>query len=126
MLLTMVLREPPKTSHYLPLIAETLVDERTNIAPSDSAGVAISSSPIELVARCLNVAARGDDQDLAVLVRQVDLAVGRHRRRAEAAADLRQALPIDFVAGLQIVGVEHAVVRRGRTGARRKASGVGM
>ncbi len=55
MVLPMVLREVPKTSHYLPLMAETLLDERTNIVPFDSAGVAIRSSPIELVARCLNV-----------------------------------------------------------------------
>ena len=36
-------------------IADTLVAERTNIVPFDSAGVAIRSSPIELVARSLNV-----------------------------------------------------------------------
>ena len=33
---------------------KTLAAERTYILPSDSAGVAISSSPMELVARCRN------------------------------------------------------------------------
>ena len=94
--------------------------ERTYITPSDSAGVAISSSPIEFVAMCLNDRAGGDDEHLAVLVRQIDLAVGGHRRRAEAAADLRQPLPVDLLAGLQVVGVEHAVVRRARRAGRRR------
>lgn len=37
------------------LTANRLVADRTNITPFDSAGVAISGSPIELVATCLNV-----------------------------------------------------------------------
>ena len=36
-------------------IANRLPDERTNITPEDSAGVAISSSPIGFVAMCRNV-----------------------------------------------------------------------
>jgi hypothetical protein len=44
-----------RADYFFALIAETLVDERTNIVPFDRAGVAISSSPIELVARCLKV-----------------------------------------------------------------------
>ena len=36
--------------YFFAPIAETLIDERTNMVPFDSAGVAISSSPIELVA----------------------------------------------------------------------------
>lgn len=40
---------------YLRPIATRLDTDRTYITPSDSAGVAISSSPIELVAMCENV-----------------------------------------------------------------------
>ena len=53
---------PPTSGHrhdfvdyFRAEIAVTLCDERTNIVPFDSAGVAISSSPIEFVARCVNV-----------------------------------------------------------------------
>ena len=91
-------------------MAKSVFDERTYITPSDSAGVAISSSPIEFVATCLNVRARGDDEDVAVLARQVDLAVGRHRRRAEAAADRRAGAGGRPPRRSGAVGVEDAVV----------------
>jgi hypothetical protein len=38
------------SAHYFRPIANRLADERTYITPSDKAGVAISSSPIEFVA----------------------------------------------------------------------------
>ncbi len=40
---------------YLRPIANKLVDERTYITPSDNACVAISSSPIEFVPKCVNL-----------------------------------------------------------------------
>ena len=84
---------------------------RTNITPSESAGVAISSSPIGVGRDLLELRPGGDDDDVAVLVGEIDLAVGGDRRRAEAVADLREPLAVDLLAGLQVVGVEDAVVR---------------
>src|SRR5687767_8286644 len=52
-----------------------------------------------------------DHDDLAVFIRQINLAVSRNGRRAEAAADHGQALSIQFLACLQVVSVERAVVR---------------
>ena len=43
------------SSYGLRAIANTLADDRTYITPSDSAGVAINSSPIEFVAMCANL-----------------------------------------------------------------------
>ena len=91
-------------------MAKSVDAPRTSITPSEIAGVAIRVSPIELVAMCLNGLAGFDHQHLAVFIRQIDLAVGRHRRGAEAAAHQRQALAIDLLAGCEIVGIEHAVV----------------
>src|SRR5690242_6448653 len=54
--------------------------------------------------------ARRDDQNLAVFVRQVDLAVSRNRRRTETVANDGQALAIEFSAGLQVVSIKNAAV----------------
>ena len=46
------------------------------MTPYDRAGVAISVSPIEFVARCLKVA-RFDDEHLAVFIGHMNLSVRR-------------------------------------------------
>ena len=103
-------REVDHGRYGLRPIANRLSDERTYITPSDNAGVAISISPIEFVADGVNFPPGRDDQHLPVFVREVELAVSSYRRRAEAAADERQSLPIISLAGLQVVGVKQAVV----------------
>ena len=50
--------------------------------------------------------AAAHDEDVAVLARQVDPAVGGDRRRAEAAAAVLEPLAVDLGAGRQVVGVE--------------------
>ena len=45
----------PETLYRRFPIANSVRDERIYIAPSDSAGVAMSGSPIEFVAMCVNV-----------------------------------------------------------------------
>ena len=55
-------------THFFRPTANRLCDERTYITPSDKAGVAISNSPIELVAEVFEFPARGDDQHLPVFV----------------------------------------------------------
>ena len=52
-----ILRSPghvyeERHGYYLRRIANKLADERTYMTPSDNAGVAISNSPMEFVARC--------------------------------------------------------------------------
>ena len=57
-------------------IANRLDDERT-ITPSESAGVAISNSPIALVAMWRNSRPAPTTRISAILVREVNAAVGR-------------------------------------------------
>ena len=91
-------------------IANSVLVDRTYITPSESAGVAMSMSPIALVETCANSGPAEIDHDVSVLTRQIDLSIGSHRRRAVAAADYRKPLSIDFLAGLKLVRIEHAVV----------------
>ena len=77
------------------------------------AGVAISVSPIGLVASSSNVAPRLDDEDVAIFARQIEPAVGGDRRRAESCGGRPDPLLIDALAGLRVVGAQDAVVGAG-------------
>src|ERR1043165_6452639 len=53
---------------------------------------------------------RRHDEDLAIFIRQINLAVRSNRRGAESAAHDRQTLAVNLLACLEIVGVEGAVI----------------
>ena len=95
-----------RPEHHFP-IANNASSARMNRRPPAIAGDASWRASSRLRARILRRAARGDDDGLAVLAHQIDLAVAGDRRRGVDAAD---ALLVHALAGLGVGDGEHADV----------------